>query len=87
MSCLTIPQLWRLLTPFLTFGKPGFQFLMFVMMLYKFGGELESNPYPSGGGNGTGNSADYLFMLIFGGVVLLVRLSGVGGCFFWMFSL
>ena len=66
-------QVWRLLTPFLTFGKPGFQFLMFLMLLYKFGGELESNPYPSGGGNGTGNSADYLFMLIFGGVLLLVR--------------
>lgn len=65
-------QLWRLITPFFVFGKFGFRFLMNMMLLYKFGSQLESNPYPSGGGTATGTPADYMYMFIFGGVVSLV---------------
>lgn len=60
------------MTPFFVFGKPGFSFLIFMLILAKYGAELERAPYPSGGGNGTGNSADFLFMLMFGAVILLV---------------
>ena len=37
-----------------------------------YSGMLEKDPYPSGGGSHQGTTADYLFMLIFGGAIMLV---------------
>lgn len=65
-------QLWRLITPFLVFGKPGYQYLLYFTLLYKHGSELEQSPYASEGGLATGTPADFLYMLIFGAGVLLV---------------
>jgi len=58
-------EIWRLVTPFLFHGRLGFSFLMHMVFLVKFGSQLEKEHYNS-------NTAEYLFMVLFGGVLLLI---------------
>lgn len=64
-------QLWRFISTFLFFGGPSFPWLINMVMLSRYVPALEDNPYPSCGGSRRGNLADFLYMLLFGGGVLL----------------
>jgi len=57
--------LWRLVTCFFIHGL-GFNFLMNMMFLYKHSGLLENGTFD-------GRTSDYIFFLLFGCSVLVVR--------------
>lgn len=65
-------QIWRLITNFFFLGKFSLGFVFQCYILYKYSSNLEKDPYPSGGGSGTGNRADYVFMLVLCGLALCV---------------
>lgn len=65
-------QIWRLVTPFAFFGMPSFPWLIQLFMLSRFIPAYERDPFPSGSGAHMGNQADTVFMLAFGGAVLLL---------------
>jgi len=71
-------QAWRLLTNFAYFGPPSFNWVIQMLMLYRYSAALEDNPYPSGGGTHRGNLADYVFMLLLGGTLLLAAAVALG---------
>jgi len=57
-------QIWRLVTCFLFLGKFGIKFAINLLLLARYGVQLESVTY-------RGRTADYLFMLLFGMVTML----------------
>ena len=59
-------QLWRLVTNFLFFGSVGVDFLFHMYFLVRYSRALEEGSF-------RGNPADYLFFLIIGMVLTLVR--------------
>ncbi|ETV71166.1 hypothetical protein H257_13556 [Aphanomyces astaci] len=59
---------WRLVTSFLFVGKFSFNFLVCLLILGQYGSVLENDPFVAGGGP----SADFAFMLLFGGSVLSI---------------
>lgn len=61
-------QVWRLFTAFIYAGGFSFNFAMHTYVLYENSRRYESNPYNTGAG---GNSADYLWMLLFAMAILL----------------
>ena len=63
-------EIWRLLTSFCYAGKFEFPTLMALYLLMSFSQNYESSgPFNTGAGGG---SADYLFMLLFGAVAMMV---------------
>uniref|UniRef100_A0A7S0SWB6 Derlin n=1 Tax=Chromulina nebulosa TaxID=96789 RepID=A0A7S0SWB6_9STRA len=62
-------HIWRLFTPFVFAGSFSFNFLMHTVVLYQNSLKYENNPYNTGGG---GSSADYLYLIIYSIVLLLV---------------
>jgi hypothetical protein len=58
-------QLWRLITAFLFHGRLGFPFLMRMVFLLQYGKMLEQGTFFN-------RTADYIFMLAFGAVALLL---------------
>ena len=60
-------ELQRLFLSFLYAGGFSFNFAMHLYMLYDFCKKYEANPFNTGAG---GNSADFLWMVIFGMVVI-----------------
>ena len=59
---------WRLFFPFIYCGPFSFPFAMHMYMLYSNSSRYEKNPYNTGAG---GNSADFLWMVLLGMVVML----------------
>jgi Derlin-2/3 len=66
-------EIWRIVTPFLWiggFGKEGFQTLISLFLLYQYSSQYErGGGFNTGGGGGT---ADYVYMLLFGMVMILI---------------
>ncbi|XP_029019632.1 derlin-3 isoform X4 [Betta splendens] len=60
---ITRCQIWRLITSFLFFGSLGFSFLFNIIFLYRYCRMLEEGSF-------RGRTADFVFMLLFGGVVI-----------------
>jgi len=58
-------EIWRLITCFFFHGKLGFGFLMHMVFLVKYGQSLEMGTF-------AGRTADYIFFILFGSVILLV---------------
>lgn len=58
-------QVWRLITTFLYFGSFGFNFLFNLIFTYRYCRMLEENYYH-------GKTADFLFMFIFGGILMCI---------------
>jgi len=58
-------EVWRFVTAFLFHGKLGFNFLMHMVFLVRFGAQLERDTF-------RGDTADFLFFVLFGGLLLLV---------------
>ncbi|XP_069580295.1 derlin-2-like [Brachyistius frenatus] len=56
-------QIWRLITSFLFFGSFGFSFLFNIIFLYRYCRMLEEGCF-------RGRTADFVFMFLFGGVVM-----------------
>lgn len=61
-------QVWRIFSAFIYAGSFSFNFAMHTYVLYENSRRYESNPYNTGAG---GNSADYLWMLLFAMTILL----------------
>mmetsp|Transcript_5467 Transcript_5467/g.16303 ORF Transcript_5467/g.16303 Transcript_5467/m.16303 type:complete len:248 (+) Transcript_5467:356-1099(+) len=57
-------QFWRIVTNFFYFGPFGLDFLLHMFFLYRYCKLLEINSF-------RGRTADFLFMLIFGSILLL----------------
>jgi len=58
-------EIWRLVTPFLFHGRLGFPFLIHMLFLVRYGASVERETFSN-------ETADYLWMLIFGALVLLI---------------
>eukprot|EP01134_Creolimax_fragrantissima_P003347 CFRG3347T1 len=58
-------QVWRLLTTFLYFGSLGLDFLFHMFFLVRYCRLLEEGSF-------RGNPADFFFMLLFGGVLIII---------------
>ncbi|KAG9341452.1 hypothetical protein JZ751_019262 [Albula glossodonta] len=58
-------QVWRLMTNFLFFGPVGFNFLFNMIFLYRYCRMLEEGSF-------RGRTADFVFMFLFGGVLMTV---------------
>ena len=71
-------QIWRLVTPFIFFGKFSLGFIFQIYLLFNYSKGLEQNPYPSGGGTHEGNLADLVTMLVVGMAQLLVMGWAIG---------
>ncbi|XP_067087049.1 stromelysin-3 [Osmerus mordax] len=56
-------QIWRLITNFLFFGSLGFSFLFNIIFLYRYCRMLEEGSF-------RGRTADFVFMFLFGGVLM-----------------
>ncbi|XP_056387474.1 derlin-3 isoform X2 [Hyla sarda] len=75
--------IWRLVTNFLYFGHLGFSFLFNIFLAYRYCKMLEETSF-------RGRTADFVFMFLFGGLVitifgLFVNLSFLGQAFTLMF--
>lgn len=74
-------EVWRLVTPFLFAGGFSFQMVILIFLLYQYSRQYESSSmFNTGGGGGT---ADYVFMMMFGmiGIVISGALLGLGVIF------
>lgn len=60
-------QIWRLFTAYVFAGSFSFNFLMHTVVLYENCRRYEANPFNTGAG---GNSADFLFMVLIGIILL-----------------
>eukprot|EP00475_Leptophrys_vorax_P023832 TRINITY_DN3279_c0_g1_i2.p2 TRINITY_DN3279_c0_g1~~TRINITY_DN3279_c0_g1_i2.p2 ORF type:complete len:269 (-),score=59.09 TRINITY_DN3279_c0_g1_i2:1926-2732(-) len=60
-------QLWRVVTCFLFFGSFSFGWLMNIMFIYQYASQLEKVWF-----NGQHGTSDFVFMLMFGGLVMLL---------------
>lgn len=58
-------QLWRLISTFLFFGTVGFNFLFNIIFTYRYCRMLEEGSF-------RGRPADFLYMFIFGGFVMIL---------------
>uniref|UniRef100_A0A665TDK4 Derlin n=1 Tax=Echeneis naucrates TaxID=173247 RepID=A0A665TDK4_ECHNA len=58
-------QVWRLITNFLFFGPVGFNFLFNMIFLYRYCRMLEEGSF-------RGRTADFVFMFLFGGLLMTV---------------
>ncbi|KAI1903727.1 hypothetical protein AGOR_G00030200 [Albula goreensis] len=58
-------QVWRLMTNFLFFGPVGFNFLFNMIFLYRYCRMLEEGSF-------RGRTADFVFMFLFGGVLMTI---------------
>ncbi|XP_014868047.1 PREDICTED: derlin-2-like isoform X1 [Poecilia mexicana] len=56
-------QIWRLITSFFFFGSLGFGFLFNIIFLYRYCRMLEEDCF-------RGRTADFVFMFLFGGILL-----------------
>uniref|UniRef100_A0A8C4EXP3 Derlin n=1 Tax=Dicentrarchus labrax TaxID=13489 RepID=A0A8C4EXP3_DICLA len=56
-------QIWRLITSFLFFGSLGFSFVFNIIFLYRYCRMLEEGSF-------RGRTADFVFMFLFGGIVM-----------------
>ncbi|XP_042277559.1 derlin-2-like isoform X2 [Thunnus maccoyii] len=56
-------QIWRLITSFLFFGSLGFSFVFNIIFLYRYCRMLEEGCF-------RGRTADFVFMFLFGGVLM-----------------
>ncbi|XP_036614221.1 derlin-3 [Trichosurus vulpecula] len=56
-------QVWRLITSFLFFGPLGFSFFFNMLFLYRYCRMLEEGSF-------RGRTADFVFMFLFGGVLM-----------------
>uniref|UniRef100_A0A3Q1GC01 Derlin n=1 Tax=Acanthochromis polyacanthus TaxID=80966 RepID=A0A3Q1GC01_9TELE len=56
-------QIWRVITSFLFFGSLGFSFLFNIIFLYRYCRMLEEGSF-------RGRTADFVFMFLFGGIVM-----------------
>ncbi|NP_001134187.1 derlin-3 [Salmo salar] len=56
-------QIWRLITNFLFFGSLGFSFLFNIIFLYRYCRMLEEGSF-------RGRTADFVYMFLFGGVLM-----------------
>lgn len=65
-------ELWRLFTPFFFFGGFGMSFVFNLFFLVRYSGALEADPFATTAGSTVGNTADYLFCLLFCGSIMLV---------------
>ncbi|XP_028823504.1 uncharacterized protein LOC114780393 isoform X2 [Denticeps clupeoides] len=61
-------QVWRLITNFLFFGPVGFNFLFNMIFLYRYCRMLEEGSF-------RGRTADFVFMFLFGGLLMTVSFS------------
>lgn len=68
-------QIWRLVTNFLFFGPLGFSFLFNMIFLYRYCRMLEEGSF-------RGRTADFVFMFLFGG--LLMTLFGLFASLFFL---
>ncbi|XP_030074343.1 derlin-3 [Microcaecilia unicolor] len=68
-------QLWRLVTNFLFFGPLGFSFFFNMIFLYRYCRMLEEGSF-------RGRTADFVFMFLFGG--LLITLFGLFASLFFL---
>ncbi|XP_028679803.2 LOW QUALITY PROTEIN: derlin-2 [Erpetoichthys calabaricus] len=68
-------QLWRLITNFLFFGPLGFSFLFNMIFLYRYCRMLEEGSF-------RGRTADFVFMFLFGGI--LMTLFGLFASLFFL---
>jgi len=57
-------EIWRIVTCFLFHGKLGFNFLIHMLFLVRYGSSLEKENF--------NNTADYLFFMLFGCSILVV---------------
>jgi len=69
-------EIWRLITCFLYHGRLGFPFLIHMLFLVRYGESLEQTTF-------AGRTADYVFCILFGCLLLLpigylLRLSTLG---------
>ena len=64
-DCVLYVQVWRLVTNFLYFGPIGFNFLFNMIFAYRYCRMLEEGSF-------RGRSADFFFMFIFGGFLMIV---------------
>lgn len=64
MFCFCL-QIWRLATTFLFFGTIGFNFLFNMIFTYRYCRMLEEGSF-------RGRTADFFFMFVFGGALMLV---------------
>ena len=62
-------HIWRLVTPFIFAGGFGLNFVFHMFILYENCKRYEANPFNTGAG---GTSADMLYMVITGAVVLMI---------------
>jgi Derlin-2/3 len=60
-------QLWRLLSSFTFFGNLGISFMFNIIFANRYCRGLEENTF-------RGRPADFLFMLLFGATVFMVKL-------------
>lgn len=58
-------QIWRLFTTFLFFGTFGFNFLFNIIFTYRYCRMLEEGSF-------RGRTADFLFMFVFGGTLMII---------------
>uniref|UniRef100_H3ANF9 Derlin n=1 Tax=Latimeria chalumnae TaxID=7897 RepID=H3ANF9_LATCH len=68
-------QLWRLITNFLFFGPLGFSFFFNMIFLYRYCRMLEEGSF-------RGRTADFVFMFLFGGI--LMTLFGLYASLFFL---
>lgn len=61
-------ELWRLATTFLYFGGFSFRFVIQLYIFVQYSSRYEASPFNTGAG---GTSADYAWMLVIGGSVLV----------------
>ncbi|XP_072863020.1 derlin-3 isoform X5 [Chlorocebus sabaeus] len=67
-------QVWRLVTNFLFFGPLGFSFFFNILFVFRYCRMLEEGSF-------RGRTADFVFMFLFGGV-LMTLLGFLGSLFF-----
>lgn len=63
-------EIWRFFTNFIFFGDFSFPFLIQLYLLVTYSSRLEKNPFPSGGGTHEGTTADYVWMMVLGGLTM-----------------
>ena len=67
-------QIWRLMTCYIFFGKFGLPFVFQLYFLERYATKYEQNPFAAGP-HIQGSSADFAFMLMFGGLIMALVAS------------
>lgn len=74
-------HVWRLVTNFVYFGAPSFNWLWHMFFMCTLIPAYESDCMPSGGGGRMGNAADFLWQLIVCGLMLLASTAVIPSYF------